>query len=187
MKRILGIAVVMMAACLPGYGQQATAVESKPTVSAAQELGQNERFWLAFVVRETDEKGKALNSRAYETLICTSPQSKEPNASIRAGARVPVPTSSGGTQFTYLDVGVNFDVLRFHVLSANRVAMNIHAEVSSVDPAAKEVVDHPIIRQNKWSGEDQQAVLGERKVIFSSDDLTSKIKLQVELRVTRVE
>jgi hypothetical protein len=30
-------------------------------------------------------------------------------------------------------------------------------------------------------------VLGERKVIFSSDDLTSKNKVQVELTVTRVD
>ncbi len=186
MKRILGIAVVMMAVCLPVYGQQATAAESKPAASAAQELGKDQRFRLTFVIRETDEKGKALNTREYATMIGAIPQQGDPHASIRTGAKVPVPTGAGSLQFTYLDIGVNFDINSFQVLSATRVAMRVQAELSSLDAAAKEALDHPVIRQNKWSG-DEQLVLGERKVIFSSDDLTSKNKVQIELTVTRVD
>lgn len=184
MKRILGIAVIMMAVSLPGYGQQATAVESKPAASAAQELGKDQRFRLTFVVRETDERGKVLNSREYETMIGATPHHGEPNASIRTGARIPITVSSG--QVTYIDVGVNFDILSFQVLSPTRVAMDVHADLSSVDPASKDVAEHPIVHQNKWSG-NEQIVLGERKVIFSSDDLTSKNRVQVELMAARVE
>lgn len=186
MKRILVLTVVMMAGCLSGYGQGTKAAEPNHAAPVAQELGHDQRFRLAFVIRETDEKGKALNTREYEAMIGAIPRQGEPSASIRTGARVPVPTGAGSLQFTYLDIGVNFDINSFEVLSATRVAMNIHAELSSIDPSGKEVVDHPVIRQNKWSG-NEQMVLGERKVIFSSDDLTSKNKVQVELTVTRVE
>lgn len=86
----------------------------------------------------------------------------------------------------YTDVGVNFDVNTFQVLSATRVVMNIRAELSSLDPSSDQTKGQPVIRQNKWSG-NEQMVLGERKVIFSSDDLTSKNKLQIELTVTRVD
>jgi hypothetical protein len=85
-----------------------------------------------------------------------------------------------------MDVGVNFDVRQFHVLSATRVEMTISAELSSFDSSSDQTKTQPGIRQNKWSG-DEQMVLGERKVIFSSDDLTSKNKVQVELTVSRMD
>lgn len=186
MKRMLGFAVLMMAVCLPGYGQQATAAESKPAASAAQELGKDQRFRLAFMVKEVDERGKVLNSREYDTMIGATPHHGEPNASIRTGARIPITVSSSSGEITYIDVGVNFDILSFQVLSTTRVAMDIHADLSSVDPASKGVTVPPVVHQNKWSG-NEQIVLGERKIIFSSDDLTSKNKVQVELMVTRVD
>jgi hypothetical protein len=182
---MLGFAVVMIAVCLPGIGQQATA-ESNTAASAAQELGQDQHFRLAFVVRETDEKGKVLNSREYEAMTAAIPHTSNSSASIRAGAKVPVPTSPDGAQITYMDVGVNFDVSRFQVLSSTRVGMYINADISSFDPASDPAKRRPVIHQNRWSG-NEQITLGERQVIFSSDDLTSKNKLQVELMVTRVE
>jgi hypothetical protein len=186
MKRILVFAVVMMAVCLSGYGQEIKAAEPNHAAPVAQELGHDQRFRLTFVVREADEKGKVLNSREYEAMIAATPHHAEPNASIRTGARIPAPNSPGSAMYSYMDVGVNFDILSFQVLSATRVAMDIHAELSSIDSAAKNPVNPPLIRQNKWTG-NEQIVLGERKVIFSSDDLTSKNKVQVELTVTRVD
>ncbi len=186
MKRTLGFAVVMMALCLPVYGQQGTPAESKPAISAEQELGKDQRFRLAFVVREMDEKGKVLNSREYVAMSAAIPHRGDPQTSIRTGARIPVPTGPGSSQTMYTDVGVNFDVNTFQVLSATRVVMNIRAELSSLDPSSDQTKGQPVIRQNKWSG-NEQMVLGERKVIFSSDDLTSKNKLQIELTVTRVD
>jgi len=187
MKRMFGVAVIMMAVCLPGYGQQATAAESKTTASAAQSLGHDQQFRLAFVVRETDEKGKVLNSREYDAMVGANAHSSDSVVSIRTGARVPVSSGPGNSpQFTYMDVGVNFDVIHFVALSSNRVAMNVQAEVSSFDSTPDQGKTPPVVRQNKWHG-DEQMVLGERRVIFSSDDLTSKNKVQVELMVTRVE
>jgi len=183
---MLGFAVVMVAVCLPGYGQQATAAESKPAASAMQELGKDQSFRLTFVVREVDENGKTLNSREYEAMIGSIPHQGAPNISIRNGVRVPIPTSPTSAQFTYQDVGANFDINSFTVMSSNRVAMNVGANISNIDTANKGTSGPPLIRENKWLG-NEQMILGERRVIFSSDDLTSKNKLQVELKVTRVE
>jgi len=187
MRRILGFAVVIMTAFLPVYGQQTTSAVSKPAAPAAQELGHDQRFRLAFLVRETDDKGKVLNSREYIAMIAAIPHRGDPETTIRTGTKVPIPIGGpGSSQVTYVDLGINFDVNAFQVLSASRVGMNIRAELSSVDPSSDQTKGQPVIRQNKWSG-DEQMVLGERKVIFSSDDLTSKNKVQVELTVTRVD
>ena len=179
MKRMIFVfaAAMMAAGALPGYAQQSTATEPSHTATVTQQPRLDQHFRLTFVVREVDEKGKVLNSREYMVGVTD-------NASIRTGARLPMGTSS--SQFTYNDVGVNFDVLRLQVLSATRVGMVVHAELSSLDPSPDQVKEPPVIRQNKWSGEEQM-VLGERKVIFSSDDLTSKNKVQVELTVSRVD
>jgi hypothetical protein len=83
MKRILVFAVVMMAVCLSGYGQEIKAAEPNHAAPVAQELGHDQRFRLTFVVREADEKGKVLNSREYEAMIAATPHHAEPNASIR--------------------------------------------------------------------------------------------------------
>ena len=184
MKKILVLATVMVMASLPGYGQKPAA--PAPAGPAAKEQVPQQSYRLAFVVRETDERGKVLNSREYESMIAATPHHGEPNASIRTGARIPVQASSG--QFTYMDVGVNFDILSFQVLSPTRIAMDVHAELSSVDTAGKQVqiVGQPVIHQNKWSGTEQMT-LGQPKVIFTSDDLTSKNKVQVELTVTEVK
>ncbi|HZY73459.1 MAG TPA: hypothetical protein VFE22_10170 [Edaphobacter sp.] len=186
MKRILGFAVVMITVFLPVYGQQVTSAESKASAPVAQGLGHDQRFRLAFLVRETDEKGKVLNSREYIAMIAAIPHRGDPETTIRTGTKVPIPTGPGSSQVTYVDLGINFDVNAFQVLSASRVGMNIRADLSSGDPTSDQTKGPPVIRQNRWSG-DEQMVLGERKVIFSSDDLTSKNKVQVELTVTRVD
>ncbi|HZY63606.1 MAG TPA: hypothetical protein VFE38_13885 [Edaphobacter sp.] len=183
MKRIgfLFGSILMVAISLPTYSQQ-TKPEGDHTTPAMQQSVQSGRFKLTFIVREMDEKGKLLNSREYEALVGLGPHG-DPLTSIRTGARVPVRSSS--MQYSYLDLGVNFDVQRFQVLSATRVAMNVQADLSRSDAAAQEGTP-PIIRQNKWAG-NEEMTLGERKVIFSSDDLTSKNKVQVELTVTEVK
>jgi len=45
--------------------------------------------------------------------------------------------------------------------------------------------EHPVTRTNEWAGNILMPI-GERKAIFSSDDLASKHTLQLDLLVTRV-
>ena len=109
--------------------------------------------------------------------------SKGGGSSIRTGAKIPVSTGGSGN-FTYMDVGANFDVNRVRVVKGNRLAMGVTADISSFDPSAN-TEGRPTIRQNRWMA-DVEIPIGGRKVIFGSDDLSSKKGLQIELAVTPV-
>ena len=162
--------------------------ESREMKAAGQEArpaASEERLRLVFVVREVDEKGHVVNTREYATMVGAQPEEgKFSRAEIRTGARIPV--SVGPGQGTYLDVGVNFDVTAIRWMTAGRVSMLVTADLSSVDPSSQPNSSQPVIRQNKWSA-DEQMNLGEERLLFSSDELTSKNRLEVGLSLKRAE
>jgi len=164
-----------------------TQSERAQPVAAQAESPRDERnFHLTFVARELDENGKVVNTRKYDTMASTdSPKNVTGGMSnIRTGAKVAVPTGANNSQFTYMDVGANFDVSRVRVVKGNRLAMQVSAEISSFDSIAT-TANMPTIRQNRWTG-DVEVPIGGRKIIFSSDDLSSKKAVQIELAVTPV-
>jgi hypothetical protein len=173
------------------FGQQAEskgksdATEAKAAQGAGQtEAPQEERsFQLTFTVRELDENGKVVNSRKYDTMAGTGPRANG-GGNIRTGAKFAAPNGPNSTQFTYLDVGANFDVSRVRVIKSNRVAMQVTAEISSFDSPTTNG-GMATIRQNRWTGE-VQVPIGGRTVFFSADDLSSKKSMQIELAVTPV-
>ena len=137
-------------------------------------------FKLDFVIREV-EGTKVLSSRAYDMTVSTDKEPGLPSSSIRAGSKVAV--ASGANQFNFVDLGVNIDCRAGSIAgSADDLSLFVTAEVSSIahDPATP---NQPIIRQNKWAS---NAVVPLRKptVIFSSDDLSNKTQLQVQLTAT---
>ena len=184
-------AVLLIASA--SYGQQEA--KSSPNTAPAQaqaaiEGSQDERnFELIFTAREMDENGKVVNSRHFDTTVTTGSPKGGGTGNIRSGVKVPVVTSSNPgasmQQFTYVDVGANFDVNHARVVKGNRLAMQVSAEISGADTAAGDSSKMPI-RQNRWMG-DVEIPIGGRKVIFSSDDLSSKKTLQIELAVVPVE
>ena len=179
MTRWVVMGGVLAVACT-GYGQQANDKAATTADQPKQETVQ-QGFQLVFVAREVDENGKVVNSRRFDTMIAV-PENGPPS-SIRTGAKIPV---SMGSNTTYTDVGVSFDVFRPRVLNGNRLAMQVTAEISSLDPATNTGGGgQPTIRQNRWVG-DVQVSLGEHKVIFRSDDLASKGAMQIEVTATRV-
>jgi hypothetical protein len=138
-------------------------------------------YKLDFVVKEV-EAGKVLNARSYWVTI-----SVDNNCSIRTGSKVPVPTTPavGTAQFTYLDVGVNIDCLHMKEVQ-NGLSLGVNADVSSVlqeSTTPSNVL--PIVRQNKWSST-VIVPLKKPTVIFSSDDLTTKHQMQLELTATPI-
>jgi len=175
-----------------GYGQQAgknttEATQAQPQASSGgqTEAVQEERnFELIFTARELDENGKVLNSRRFDTTVTTG-SPKGGGGQIRSGVKVPIPTGANSSQYTYVDVGANFDVNRARVAKGNRLAMQVSAEISGADTTAKDSTAMPI-RSNRWMG-DVEVPIGGKKVIFSSDDLSSKKTLQIELAVVPVE
>jgi hypothetical protein len=155
-------------------------------VQAAEQteaLQEERSFQLTFVVRELDENGKVVNSRKYDTMAGTGPRANG-GGNIRTGAKFAAPNGPNSTQFTYLDVGANFDVSRVRVIKSNRVAMQVTAEISSFDSPTTNG-GMATIRQNRWTGE-VQVPIGGRTVFFSADDLSSKKSMQIELAVTPV-
>ncbi len=136
-------------------------------------------YKLEFTVKEM-EATRALSSRTYYMVASTEPNS--PPSLIRAGSKVPVSTSSGGFQF--LDVGVNIDCRSVKELQ-NELSLNVTADVSSTPPEPPTPA-HPIVRQNKWSS---TVVVPVKKptLIFSSDDVTTKRQIQLELTATPIK
>ena len=131
-------------------------------------------FRLDFVVKEL-ESGKVINSRAYSTTITTDNAS-----SIRTGSRVPVKTGNS-SGITYIDVGVSIDCIAAKEVQ-NELSLRVTADVSTM---ADETVRPPVIRQNKWNG-NVLVPLRKATTIFSSDDVTTRRQMQLELTATPI-
>ncbi len=131
-------------------------------------------YRLDMVVKEVED-GRTVNSRTYSTNAST-----DNSSSVRTGSKVPTTTTG-----SYIDIGVNIDYSKIRDLG-DSVALGVIADVSSVPNSdASTLTEHgaPLIRQNRWSS---TVVVPLRKptTIFSSDDVTSKRKMQVELTAT---
>jgi len=138
-----------------------------------------------FVVKEVDANGHVVNSRSYSTILATTNEGT-PNQ-IRSGDRIPIRTSSAGKgDIAYIDVGVNVDCHRVQEING-KLAMSIKAEVSSVPPGTdlNSGLD-PLIRQFQWNA-DVLITPGVPTTIFSSDDVSSKAKMQFEVTATLIK
>lgn len=143
-------------------------------------------YKLNLTVQETTNSGQVTNARTYVTTVRTGGNLQQ----IRTGTRVPVITGTGtgtqSTQFTYIDLGVDFDVRDVEEIG-DRLGLQLNANVSSL--AAQENIGElkePVIRQNKW---DSAVVIpiGKSTVVFSADDLNDKGKMQVEVTATKLD
>ena len=155
-------------------------------LNATQGLAQNSEppnsYRLDFTIKEL-EGAKTLSSRSYSTIVVPDLNTginPVNTATIRTGSKVP--SAAGGGHFTYIEVGVNIDVHNFKEMGKD-LSMMVTADISSFvpDPTSTQ----PVIRQNKWSS---KLLIPIRKptVIFSSDDLTSKHQMQMELTATPI-
>jgi hypothetical protein len=137
-------------------------------------------YRLLFTVQEVGESGKITNSRVYSTSITNDHNFEH----IRTGTRVPVKTNDKG-EIQYLDIGVNIDCGDAREMDG-KLALGVTTEISSLAAETGNSNPTPVLRQNRW----QASVLvpiGKPSVIFSSDDLQGKGKVQVELTATRIE
>jgi hypothetical protein len=102
--------------------------------------------------------------------------------SMRTGGKVNYEPSPGQMQF--LEVGVNIDC-RWVREVEGQLTLDIAADISSVAFDAGSP-PKPVLRQVKWSS---KAIVPLRKatLLFSSDDVTGKRKLQLELTATPVK
>jgi len=129
---------------------------------------------LDFVVKEVDGT-KVLNTRSYSFLTT---QVTHEACSIRTGNKVPV--AGGG----YLDVGVSIDCYEVKETPLG-LSLGVAADISSIPAESQIPVSGQVIRQNKWRSV-VVVPLKKPTVIFSSDDLTSKHQMQLELTATPI-
>ncbi len=144
-------------------------------------------YKVDFVVKEADASGHVTNTRSYSTVLATTNQN-DPNQ-IRSGDRVPIRVGlndKGDNNLQYVDIGVSFDC-RYVQEIDQKLAMKVKAEISSIPAGAdlKAGID-PVIRQFQWNS-DVLISPGTPTTIFSSDDVNSKIKMQVEVTATAIK
>jgi hypothetical protein len=135
---------------------------------------------LDFVVKEVDGS-RVVNSRAYSVIVELEPGFRGPgNVSIRAGDRIRVAGAGD------IDVGVNIDTHNAREVP-NGLAVSVSASVSDLVPNTETsgASSIPALRQMKWFSD---VIVPVRKptTIFSSDDPTSKHKMQLELTATPI-
>lgn len=192
MRTTTKLRVVCLAVCFvlaTGYvwAQENNEAGKQAAIDTAAARAQGGPFYhLDFVVKDVDGN-KVINSRSYSTSI------QNGHNSIRAGARVPVPigtyntgsSMAGQFQFQLLDVGANFDCGDAKEVEG-KLQLRVKAELSSFVEQPGAVKAQPVVRQNKWDA-DVIVPLGKPTTIFSSDDVSSKSKIQVELTATLIK
>jgi hypothetical protein len=179
---MLGLAGLLTLQC---PAQKNGSTPEKETSSAqAAEAVPKKFYQLNFKVQELENE-RVINSRSYSMILRGGAAER---GAIRAGQKVPYSSSSGvSTQWQQIDIGVNIDCRKLEE-SGDRVSLIILAEISSVMENHGEgnpPPSVPIIRQNRW----ESTVLLQLKqptVLFSSDDLGSKRKMQLLLTVTPI-
>lgn len=146
-------------------------------------------YQLNYVIEELDASGKPVNSRSFSTTVSTAGNRF---SSIVTGSKIPILTGTtdadakGGTQFQYIDVGVNITTHDVHE-DGSSLSFTLKVEVSSLaTPQMLGGVSEPVIRQNVWDGT-VLIPIGKSIVVSNADDLDSKGSIRVEVTATPVE
>ncbi len=145
-------------------------------------------YKLLFVVKEVDGT-KVLNSRSYTITAATDGQ----HTAIRTGSKVDVFVGPPSTNnWSQVDLHIKIDCRNVQE-QQNELSLFIDAEVASIaqepilsgaTPTGATISSNaPVIRNNQW-GSSVLVPLRKPVVIFSSDDVTSKHQMQVELTAT---
>jgi hypothetical protein len=150
-------------------------------------------YHIDFVIQELDANGKPVNSRSYSTTVTTDRSFS--NVSIRTGSKVPIitggsPAASGTEklemQFQYMDVGVAIDSYGVHEFGG-QLALHLKAHVSSLAESPSTTVNtDPVIRQNEWDSP-VLIPIGKPTVVFSSDALENKGRMQLVVTATLLQ
>ncbi|MGA8530272.1 MAG: hypothetical protein WB622_11195 [Acidobacteriaceae bacterium] len=186
MKAIATLVATLTLSLLPVAARAQNPPESTPP--APQNF-----YHLHFAVEELDAAGKITNARTYEETIATGTGLAQ---QIKTGSRVPIATGAYGssansanlanTQFQYIDLGVNLDI-RDANEHGDKFSFRLKAEISSIARQTEIAgIGEPVIRQNLWDST-LTVPIGKPTVVYSSDDLDSKGKMQVEVTATKVE
>ncbi len=146
-------------------------------------------YRFAFSIYELVE-GKRTNQRDYSLLVPAD--GRGPYSKIKIGTKVPIVTgnSSGNTQYTYTDVGLELECSAIETTN-NKLAVRIELNFSSFAASNQSADPHseglgPVFRALNHR---LRSVLtpGKPQMIASLDDPNSNKRFQVEVTATKVE
>jgi hypothetical protein len=169
------LSVALFAPPLPA--QDAKASDTKPSETRPQPEAHYYR--LEFVLKELGDDGRVVNSRTYYTDISTVGRFSQ----VRAGTKIPVRIKDKD-EIQYLDLGVNIDCDSAHE-TPQGLGLHISAEISSIANPTSGEIPSPVVRQNRWSSE-ALLPIAKPTVVFSSDNLENKGRMQVEVTATPI-
>lgn len=177
------IAGVAVSACLAQDAKQMqdTIDQAQELLKLRQELKDlkaakiEPKFYkLNFVVKEL-EGSKVVNARTYSMLASTTS-----NNSIRAGEKLPVSVES---TYQVFDVGTNVDCRDVRP-AQNGLSLDVTLDTSGLAQETSGTT-RPVIRNYRWSS-GVLIPLNKSTVIFSSDRVSDKGQMQVELTATPI-
>lgn len=167
-------------ACFVAPAMPQDAKTQGPTTPEARTQPADARYYrLEFVLKELGDDGRVVNSRSYHTSVSSNGKS----SSVRTGTKIPIHTNEKG-DIAYLDVGVNLDCYVTQE-TPQGVGLQITAESSSLASASVGTPTTPVLRMNKWSSM-TLVPIGKPTVVFSSDNLENKGRMQVEVTATPI-
>jgi len=161
----------------PARAQETKTSDSKPAETKSP--AEIHYYRLEFVLKEIGEDGRVVNSRVYHTDIATQGRFSQ----VRAGTKIPVRTNDKN-EIQYLDLGVNIDCDSVHE-TPQGLGLHISTEISSIANPTSGEIPSPVVRQNRWSSE-ALLPIGKPTVVFSSDNLENKGRMQVEVTATPI-
>jgi type II secretory pathway component GspD/PulD (secretin) len=154
-------------------------------------IGQVDRpkksFRLTYTITEMDGT-KRVGSQSFAMVVADGQRTQ-----MKEGSKVPLATgsyaasstSTAQTQFTYVDVGMNFDVTATEL--GNGATLKTHVEQSSVaDEKAIVGVQEPVIRQATLEG--TSFVLPGKPLLLGSMDIpgsTRRLDVEVTMEVVQ--
>jgi len=143
---------------------------------------QRDVFKVDFTIRDSGDAG-GKTGRKYSLLVYG-----QDKGVFKIGNRVPVPTSSSGsgfnnTQFTYVDVGVNFDIVLQEAMG--KIGMRADVDLSTAIVNEKTPGMAPTISQIKLAIS-TAIPPGKPTIVASFDDPVTSRKFDVEAVVNKV-
>ncbi len=192
-RRTIGLSLLIAAAasgvCLAQDKQDKQDKKTQDMLTQAQELlelrqelkdmkavkAEPKFYKLTFVVKEMDG-GKVVNARSYSMLVSTTS-----NNSIRSGEKIPITVESMTQIF---DVGTNVDCRNVRPIQ-NELSMDVTVDASGIAQETPATA-RPVIRSYRWNA-GVLIPLNKPTVIFSSDHVSDKGQMQVELTAAPVQ
>ena len=134
-------------------------------------------YRLTYTVTEMDGS-KQIGVQHYAMILSSGQQT-----SLKLGNKIPMVTSTGGsaqTQFTYIDLGMNFDATLTEM--GENAMLKSSVDQTSVAPQSSDIggVKEPIVRQASLKGESLLSP-GKPVMLGSVDIPGSTSHLQIEV------